>query len=239
MRRLFLSVTWSPNTDALDARLLVRTLESLYSELRRSIGNPNQFDPLPSMRIFGAWTIQSIPAEASYQSVDWFYSHSMDDKGEAVLASRFVDVVRLEPWQASFPHFDFSLTDLTVCDDITSAQPCDEVVGVSRRGLVSLVSTRPLLRIRNNTLRHMAMEMAFYHYLGMMFGGPSHTRQPGTIELRHGQPYCRNRCALRYIATIDTALAIGQDQKDERIIFCQDCRRDLIANLAGSYIGMN
>src|SRR5690242_18707666 len=129
MQRSFISMTWTPGVDPEDAQVFIRTIEDIYTLLRPHLGSPGQFDPLPVVRIFGAWAIPNVPAGSAYGSVEWYIKHSMDDSQEKVLASRYLETVILEPWQSSSPHFDLALTELPLTDDLDKAKDLPDALG--------------------------------------------------------------------------------------------------------------
>jgi hypothetical protein len=238
MRRTYVSMTWTPGVDVADARLLLRTVEDIYELLRGHFGTPGQFDPLPGVRVFGAWSIQSMPTGSAYSDINWYVDRSLDDEQETILASRYIDTVSLEPWQSSHPHYDLALTDLPVCDDVSGEGRRELALGLHHRGIVSLVSTRLFDSIKNVALRHMAMQHTFVNYLGLMFGIPAHGRAEH-VEYHDDDPYCTNVCAMRYTDSPKTALAFAQEQVAQGVLLCSECQRDLVARVTGVYYGLN
>jgi hypothetical protein len=239
MRRSFISITWTPGVDASDARLLLQTVDDTFTLLKRRLGTPGQFDPLPGLRVFGAWAIPSMPDRAVYRDVAWCVSHSLDDRGVAILASRYLHLIDLEPWQATHPHFDLCLTELPVEDDTSGVE--DErrraVLGISRRGVVSLISTRRFDGLTNLSLRRAALQHSFAHFLGQLFDAPD-PRRP-MLDWENSRPYCPNECAMRYTPGMSEASRFGERLFMTESIFCEDCQYDLLARLASVYFGLN
>ena len=238
MRRPFISVTWTPGVDTEDARTMIRVIEDVYRLLRRHLGRPGQFDPLPVVRVFGAWTIPACPPDGVYCSMDWFLEHSVDESGERILASRYLENIRLEPWQATTPHFDFCLTDLAILDDRNRANAPVEVLGVSRRGMVSLISAHPFVSLPSDNLRALALRQMVAHYLGHMFDVPRPGRPEGLQE-QDGIPYCTGTCAMRFTGTPTQALMFAREQAAGNVIYCPACQQDLLAQIIGYHYGLN
>ena len=238
MRRSFISVTWTPGVSEEDAQTLIRTLEDVYSLLRRQLGRPGQFDPLPNVQVFGAWTLPDIPADAAYANVEWYVSRCTDDNRERILASRYLEAVYLEPWQGTHPHFDLAVTDLPIVGDLSEDDPSPEVLGVNRPGLLSLISSNPFASIDNPDLRSLAMRHTFAHYFGLLFAVPLTARTDNVTE-HLGNLYCTATCAMRFTDTPTLALSFGRQQMAGGVIYCDACQRDLISQITGYYYGLN
>ena len=237
MRRTFISTTWTPDVDPEDARTLMRTLEIIYSLLRHHLGRPGQFDPLPVVRVFGAWSIADAPRNAAYNSMEWYLERCLDDTQQHVLASRFVDTVQLEPWQMTNPHFDLCLTDRPIVDDLE--RPGDPVVlGFSRGGLVSLISTEPFVDIVDPDLRQLAMGFVFAHYFGRLIDIPLVTRTDD-VEQVAGETFCTSVCAMRRVSSPEQALDYAREQIATGTVYCEPCQHDLVAQITSFHYGVN
>jgi len=247
MQRSFISVTWTPDVDIRDAQTLGRTIEDVYGVLRPYFGRiPGQFDPMPSVRIFGAWEIQGMPDGSAYSSIDWYIQHSLTDDRERILASRYLNTVRLEPWQGTSPHFDLALTERELEDDLlTGKRPAQEgplthaALGFSRPGLISLVSTHPFNTLSNPRYRLLALRQTYAHYIGRLFDTPHPGNESRTVETRHGEVYCTNECALRYFETPQQALAFARQQDDASLLYCRTCQQEMAAQITSFHYGLN
>jgi hypothetical protein len=238
MRRSFISVTWTPGVDADSTQILIQTIEDTLTLLRRHFGRPGQFDPTPVVRLFGAWTIPTAPHRAVYSDVQWYVERCLDESGQYLVASRYLETIRLEPWQSSSPHLDLALTELPIIDDVTGPQPLMDALGFARPGLLSLVSTHPFLSIEDRHLRRVAMWQTFAHYFGRLFDVPRVSRQRDVLE-HQGGLYCTNTCALRFTDTPTLALSFGQQEVSGGVIYCEACQHDLAAQMTGFHYGMN
>jgi hypothetical protein len=239
MRRTYVSMTWTPGVDQNSAKLLLRTVEDIYELVRKHLGTPGQFDPLPSIRVFGAWAIPSSPPGTPYADIDWMIRRSLDDERDHILATRFVETVTLEPWQSTHPHFDLCLTELPVHDDRAAGSNVPgEVIGISHRGMLSLISTRQFDVIESESLRQLAMQHAFANHIGMLFDIPDSSRTDIVIS-EDGNIYCANQCAMRYTGTPQKALAFARQEVVSGVIYCEACQHDLIAKIAGYHLGPN
>lgn len=238
MRRTFISTSWTLGVDPEDVRTLLRTIEDIYALLRRGVRRPDQYDPLPVVRAFGAWVIPALPQGAAYSSMEWYVERSLNDARDHILASRYMEIVQLEPWQIQSPHFDLCLTHLPILDDMSSPAPQGEALGFSRRGLVSLISTHPFDRFDDPALRRLAIEYTVAHYFGSLFDVPVVSRQD-EVEEHHGEPYCTNVCARRYADTPDAALEFAREQAVSGIVYCATCQREMLGQITAFYYGVN
>lgn len=216
---------------------MVRAIEDIYSALQRHFGPSDQFNPLPLVRVFGAWMLPNAPRGSVYWSIEWYIQRSLDPAGQHLLGSRYLSAVSMEPWQHSEPHFDLTLTDLPLVDDLGPEEK-EETLGVSLPGVVSLISSHPLHTIDNPGLRKMALKHIVAHYFGRMADIPRFGRH-SNVEEHDDILYCRGVCAMRYIPSAEQALAYALEQSSEGQLFCPACRRDLIAQLAGFHFGVN
>src|SRR5574341_2621226 len=92
MMRSYISITWTPGVDIRDAQILGRAIEDIFSLVRPQFGPiPGQFDPLPVVRVFGAWAIPAMPGGSPYSNIEWYVNRSLADNREDILASRYLD----------------------------------------------------------------------------------------------------------------------------------------------------
>lgn len=240
MHRTFISMTWTPGVDEEDAQVMIRTIEDIYTLLRRHFGKPGQFDPLPTVRVFCSWTIPSAPQDAAYANVSWYVARSLDPVRRQIVASRFLDTVIKEPWQTTSPHFDLAMTEWNVLDDLESGtlETDENTLGATRPGLMSLVSTHALDEIESAELRKLALRHMVAHYFGTLLGVPS-PRRTEDVVIHLGRRFCANTCAMRFTDTPTLALSFAQQELAAGAIYCDDCQRDLASQIAGFHFGMN
>ena len=238
MRRSFISMTWTPDVNAADARLLIRRIEDIYDLLRPHLGKEGQFDPLPAVRVFGAWELADAPDTTVYRGIEWILQHATARESLRISAARYQRLIELEPWQATQPHFDLCLTDLPLDEDRPGCPPSQDVVGFSRRGMVSLMSTYPFKQVPMEALRRLGLQHLYAHYLGLMFDTPRPDRS-SDIEEVDGDVYCTNLCAMRHTPTPARAIAFGQEQAGAGAIYCPACQQNLVASITSYHYGVN
>lgn len=238
MKRTFISVTWTPGVDIRDAQILGRTLEDIYRLLRPQFGPiPGQFDPLPTINVFGAWSLPDIPKTAAYANIHFYVKRAITDDGKHLLASRYLETVTLEPWQATSPHFDLIVTEFSVINDVEHTPPQVGVMGFSRQGMVSLISTKPLNTIPS-VERAMTLQHIYAHYIGQMFDVPRISRQTG-VERVHDRMYCTNSCAMRYTQSASQAVAFAREETVQNVLYCPTCQGDIAAQVTSFHYGLN
>ncbi len=242
MQRTFISMSWTPGVSEDDAQVMIRAVEDIYALLRRQFGErPGQFDPLPVVRIFGSWAIPNLPAQAPYANVTWYVRQSLDPGTGQLIGSRYLETVIQEPWQATSPHFDLAMTELTLLDDVgggagrPAATP--NALGMTRRGLLALISTHAFAGIESPELRRLALRHMVAHVFGSLVDAPRRGR-PGTL-LHRGQTYCQNICALRVTGTPEQALIYAQEELASGELYCDPCQKDLASQIAGLHFGLN
>jgi hypothetical protein len=238
MQRSYISVTWTPGVDPEDAQVFIRTIEDIYTLLKPHLGTPGQFDPLPIVRIFGAWSIASIPRDAAYSNIDWYIQRSLDDAHRSILASRYLETVILEPWQSTSPHFDLALTDLPLTDDLPGSPVVVEALGMNRPGLISLISCHPFLSIDSPDLRRLALRHTCAHFFGRLLDAPRPGRKTARLE-HEGRTYCANTCAMRFTDTPTLALSFARQEMEGGSLLCELCQKDLVAQITGFHYGLN
>src|SRR5574341_1260728 len=247
MRRAFISMTWTPGVEEEDARVMIRGIEDIYDQVRTQFGRPGQFDPLPVVRIFGAWMIPGMPPNAAYSNVNWYVDRSLDDTRSRIQGSRYLEMVKLEPWQSTSPHFDLAMTDLKLVDDLTpglrmggqqkapgARLQTDEALHVNQPGLFSLISTYPFYSIESAELRHLAIRHIVAHAFGRLMNVPRRTRNESTIDHLGGR-YCTNNCAMRFTDTITLAVSFAQQEVAGGQLYCNACIKDLASQVNGFY----
>lgn len=234
-------MTWTPGVTDDDAQVMIRAVEDIYALVRKQYGKPGQFDPLPTVRIFGSWAIPNLPSDAPYANVMWYVERSLDPSIGQIVGSRYLETVVLEPWQATNPHFDLAMTEMGLLDDVPArkggAAPRPAALGVTCPGILSLVSTLPFEEISSPELRKLALRHMVAHYFGMLMGIPRHTRSDTLIT--RGHTYCANTCAMVFTDTPTLALSFAQQEMATGMLYCEHCQRDLAAQIAGFHYGMN
>jgi hypothetical protein len=236
MQKAFISMSWTPGVDSEDAQVLISTLEETYISLRKLLGRPGQFDPLPTVRVFGAWAIPSIPAGTAYSNVEWYLNRSLDDRKESVLASRYLETVRCEPWQASNPHFDLAMTDYPVVNDVEAIANRVDVLGMSQPGLVSLITAHPFELLVDKESHRMALRHSCAHYLGRLLDIPSMAHR-SDLQKRNEVLFCPNVCAMRFTESAQQALEYGRQESDD--LYCPQCQKDLLGQIVAFHYGVN
>lgn len=237
MQRSYISMTWTPGVNPDDTQVFIRTIEDIYTLLKRHLGKPGQFDPLPVVRIFGAWAFENAPQGGAYSNIEWYINRTMDDTGRHILASRYLETVRLEPWQAYNPHFDLALTDIQIVNDLRDVTASVTPLGLNRPGLISLISSHSFQEIDSPDLRRLALRHTCAHFFGRLMEAPRRFRKD-VIE-HEGRLYCANNCAMRYTDTPTLALSFARQEMERGELFCESCQKDIVAQTTGFHYGLN
>lgn len=237
MRRQALSLTWTPGVRPEEAQVMVRTVQDVLDLLRSSLGRPGQFDPLPHVRVFGAWMIPSVPQGAAYWGIEWYVRNSLNPTQEFLIGSRYLSVISMEPWQYQDPHFDMALTDMPLVDNTISQEPF--VLGVVRPGLATVVSAHLLKKsLESRSDRVLALQHMVAHFFGRMADVPSQ-RGRSDVIVHEDTLYCKNTCVMRLAESAEQALEQARQERAAEATFCEPCQLDLITALTGFHYGLN
>jgi hypothetical protein len=230
----YISVTWTPGVEEADARLLLKTVQHIYKLLRRHFGPPGQFDPLPAVQVFGAWALEGTPDHTAYRSINDYIFHAMDDDSR-LIASRYLEAVCHEPWQTSHPHFDFTLTDLPLLNNVNGEHPTlsDGFYAANR---VALISLYPIASLNKPHLRTILARRTICHFFGRLFAV---LQREGGVVVQDGLHTCANVCAMRTTRTPAHTLDYALQEHTEGILYCPTCQRELVARLTSAHYGRN
>ncbi|NDJ55192.1 MAG: hypothetical protein GYB68_19140 [Chloroflexi bacterium] len=239
MRRAFIATTWTEDSADDDIDTLIKAIDRCYDSLQPLLGRFGQFNPLPQLKVFGSWELSNTAATSPFPNFEWMIDRSLSDDGKAVVASRFVDMVHLEPWQSSFPHFDLTLIDLPLIDDVRRSATHYDALGMCQPGLVSVISTAPLEVIDDPDLRALTLSHIVAHYLGRLVG-TLELQPAGYIYPRAPHRHCLRTCAMRYLDDNPMlALSFAQEQAEKGLIYCSDCQHDMVAAMVNYRLGIN
>src|SRR5438093_8066964 len=106
-----ISIMWAEGVTEAEAATVVETVKQLVKtvydvSLKAGVGlSPTAIRP------FGTWVIPSIPAGDPYSGTHWYIETAYDRDRRQVVAERFLELVKQEPWQRANPHFDVAVLD--------------------------------------------------------------------------------------------------------------------------------
>jgi len=178
-----------------------------------------------TIRPFGTWVIPSQPAGSPYSSIHWYVDTAYDRRLDQVVAGRFLELVKQEPWQQERPHFDVAVLDrdLTERDGRSGF-----VLASSLPGTATVISVHRLRELDERRTRAMALRRLVVHNLGHVLEIPS-ARRPGITA--GAERHCPELCAMRPAATVDQFVLLAREEADRGVVLCASCRQELLHKL--------
>ena len=227
--RQFLSVTW---TDRIPENEAIMILRDLHFALRQALkhlpaGSPIRPVQLLEVKPFGNWVLQDAQPDSLYSSAAWYMEHSYDSERGCLAARRYLDLVVNEPYQHHNPHFDLAIVHYPLYDESEG----HEVMGAGISGLAAVTSTAWLRRLSARNERPAVLRRIIAHYLGYVIGVPSPIYDSSTV--------CSGACAMRPSRELSEWVALAQEESDDDVVYCESCRRQLSARIAGNQLGLN
>ncbi len=232
----FVSMMWSEEVRDIEAGVAVQIVRELIADLYRRHWPLGLILPPVDLRSFGPWVLQGAPEGSPYWSAQWYVDQSYEPSVDKLVGSRFLSLVRAEPWQRADPHYDLALVaqDLIASDDALARAPDSFVLGVTVPGLAAVVSIHRLRRILGIQEWQLAMRRLVLHYFGHVVGLPAGRRAGGD------SPYhCSNLCVMRDAHNAGELLRLGEEEEEAKVIFCQDCSELLKSIVVGHHFHRN
>lgn len=223
------SIMWSQGVDTAEAQLAVSAVREFLQQIY-AIANAAGVALRPTaIRPFGTWYIPSVERGSPYSGTSWYVDTSYDPVRRQVVAERFLDLVREEPWQKRDPHWDLALIDRDLVERVTAPpEPGDGfALGVAVPELGAVVSVFRLRGIIRSDQRQAALRRLVLHHFGRVIGLPTVTRSEA-FELVEGQRYCTNRCLMSRVVTVEQLVGAAGRGGQEQIPLCDHCRHDIV-----------
>jgi predicted Zn-dependent protease len=235
------SIMWAEGVQETEARLVVNTVKELVRLahgicLKAGVGlGPTAIRP------FGTWVIPSVPAGDPYSGTHWYIDTAFDAALGQVVASRFLDLVRREPWQSANPHFDVAILDRDLTDgpDRRPDGPDSQFVLSSvLPGTATVISVHRLREIANEGRRLRVLRRLVVHSLGHVLDVPRRDRDT-QAEWSAGEHHCTAKCIMRHGANVDQLIALAAEEDAGKIVFCNACKEDLLRSVLLQRISKN
>ena len=210
-------IKWTGGVDEQEYGIGVSTALELY-RLAYATARRRGFLPLPAeIRAFGNWMVPGIPQDAPYWSTYWYVSESYSSQTGRLVAPRYLDAIREEPWQRSHPHYDLAMTefDLVVSE---KAREDEYTLGWVLEGIGTIVS---VIRVRfalEGEKRLLAIRRLVAHHLARAI------RTPYAGE----REFCSNVCALRPATTTEELAALALEEWQAGVLLCPQCQEELL-----------
>jgi hypothetical protein len=232
----FLSIMWGEEVRGIEAGVAVRIIQELLLDLYRRHWPLGLILPPVDVRAFGSWVLQGVPEGSPYWSAQWYVEQSYDPSVDKLVGSRFLSLVRSEPWQQSDPHYDlaFVAEDLIASDEAPPNVSDSAVLGVALPGLAAVVSLHQLRAVLGARDWQLALRRLVLHYFGHVLGLPGGLHAGGDTR-----SHCANVCVMRNARDVEELLRQAEEEEDAGVTFCEDCAQRLKSIVVGHHFHGN
>lgn len=222
------SIMWTQGVETTEAQLVIVAVRD-FLRLVYSIGHRAGLAlPPTTIRPFGTWEIPSKPEGSPYQGTHWYVDNSFDPLLQQVSGARFLELVRDEPWQKSNPHWDVAVIDRDLTADAASpAIDREFALGTSAPELGTVLSVYRLRGLVRPEQRGRALRWLVLHQFGAVLGLPSRSRQSAVEEVG-ARRFCANHCVMHHTATVEQLVRAAEREPNDRVVLCDQCRRDIV-----------
>lgn len=227
------SIMWTQGVDTAEAQLVITAVRDF---LRRvyTIGHAaGLVVPPTTIRPFGTWYIPSQAEGTPYWGTHWYIDNSFDPTRQQVIGTRFLELVREEPWQKSNPHWDVAVIDRDLVEqarpDVDAERPAFSL-GTSVPELATVLSVYRLRGLVRADQRERALRRLVLHQFGQVLGLPSRSRRTN-LETVGERRFCTNRCVMRRAETVEELVLAAEQEHGVPVLLCQQCQRDVVTLL--------
>ena len=223
-----ISVTWSGGITDVESETLTGTIEQLLKWLY--LRHPQALtDPPLQVLAFGNWVIPALVPDKPYWGTQWYIDASYDAQLGRVIAPKFLELVRHEPWQRQNPHLDLALLDQDLTDfpaPLARLRPDRYSLCTSFPGSMAVMSVHRVRRLADEQTRALAIARLVRHNLGHVLGVPRLTRTDHVKRLGL-ESHCTDTCVMRHAATVEELARFSVEEAEMGWPFCPLCVRDL------------
>jgi predicted Zn-dependent protease len=225
------SIMWSQGVDAAEAQLTVSAVRDFLRVVYSVCHSAGVALPPTAIRPFGTWYIPTAPRGSPYSGTTWYVDSSFDATRQQVIGTRFLDLVRDEPWQKSNPHWDVAVIEHDLAESVgeqaAEGRRPEFVLGAVAPELATVLSVYRLRGIVRAEQREQALRRLVVHHFGQVLGLPSTSRQDD-VERVGNRRYCTNRCVMRRAATVEEVVRAAEQEGGANVALCDRCRHDII-----------
>jgi predicted Zn-dependent protease len=222
----FISLTWTDGLSQTEAILVVRTVHEAILRARQQWPVRGNIIEVPEIKPFGYWVLQGAEPGQVYGSMEWYINKSFDRENQQLLGRRYLQLVLDEPWQHQTPHYDLAVVHQRLFDEVDQ----HHVFGLAVRGRAALLSVYPLDALEGPR-RYQVLRRLVAHYFGQVIGIPI----PGWRE----PAQCLSPCAMQPANSLAEWVERVEEAIRVKVLYCQNCQRELSARLASNHFGMN
>lgn len=228
----FLSLMWSEDVRDIEAGLAVHTVQEVISDLYRRHWPLGLISPPVDVRAFGTWVLEGVPEGSSYWSAQWYVEQSYEPSVDKIVSSRFLSLVRTEPWQQSDPHYDLAVVarDLIASDETLSSAPDSFVLGAALPGVAAVISIHRLRKILGIHEWQLALGRLVLHFWGHVIGLPA-----GRYAESDAPHHCANLCVMRDARDARELVRLAMEEEQAAVTYCGECNERMKGIIMGHH----
>lgn len=223
----FISLTWTDRIPDNEAIMIVRDLHLALRQAARYLPESGPFVALPEIKPFGYWVLTGMNPNDPYCSTQWYIDQSFGPDRKALHGWRYLNTVMNEPYQFHTPHYDLAVLHHPLIDD----RQGEQVLGLAIDGRAAVFSTHRLQELSRDYERPVVLRRLAAHFLGRVIGIP--------FPIQSEPSRCRGICVMREARHFEDWMAMADEEFRAEVIYCESCRRELSARLAGNLMGLN
>jgi hypothetical protein len=215
-----ISIMWAEGVTETEAATVVNTVKQVVQVMYDLCFKAGVGLSPTAIRPFGTWIMPSIPAGDPYSGTHWYIETAFDAALGQVVAPRFLELVKQEPWQIASPHFDVAVLDRDLTEGTGS------VLASVLPGTATVISVHRLRELPDRDAQLSALRRLVVHNFGHVLEIPREGRL-GVVEagrVRH----CTNVCSMRDAAGLDELVAMAREEAALGHLLCEECRQDLM-----------
>ncbi|HEV8637523.1 MAG TPA: hypothetical protein VG370_25160 [Chloroflexota bacterium] len=232
------SIMWAEGVTEAEATTVVGTVRDLLKVVYDVAVRSGVALGPTAIRPFGTWVIPSIKQGDPYWGTHWYIDSAYDQGLGQVVGRRFLELVKQEPWQRLNPHFDVAVLDRDLTDVPAKRIGTDFVLASALPGTATVISVHRLREIADEALRLAALRRLVVHNFGHVLEVPSSDRTEA-VEQSADERHCTNLCVMRHAGSVDELLDRLGEEQASGILFCPDCRRDILRSVLRQRISWN
>jgi predicted Zn-dependent protease len=226
-----ISIMWAEGVTESEAATVVNTVKQIVQVMYDLCFKAGVGLSPTAIRPFGTWVMPSIPAGDPYSGTRWYIETAYDRALGQVVAPRFLELVKQEPWQIANPHFDVAVLDLDLTDGT------GPVMGSSLPGTATVISVQRLRALADQDARLSALRRLVVHNFGHVLGIPREGRL-GVID-NGRERHCTSVCAMRDASGVEELVAMAREEAAVGLLLCQECRQDLVRAVLAQRVPRN
>lgn len=232
------SIMWAEGVTEEEATTVVATVRDLLKAIYDVAVRSGVALGPTAIRPFGTWVIPSIKQGDPYWGTHWYIDTAYDQGLRQVVGRRFLELVKQEPWQRVNPHFDVAVVDRDLTDVPAKQIGTDFVLASALPGTGTVISVHRLREIADQALRLVALKRLVVHNFGHVLEVPSSDRTEA-VEQSADERHCTNLCVMRHAGSVDELLVRLGEEQASGILFCPDCRRDILRSVLRQRVSRN